>query len=119
MTRPISIRAAFSGVVFCLCASFGWAQPNVIQAENAKPGTADWQLTAPADAPTVEGYASHTSVNRGETIRFFVSSDAPTYTLAIYRMGWYGGDGGRLVHSATLPGSRQTTPPRRTSHVKR
>lgn len=111
MTRQITARAIFLSLLFCLCASSGWAQPNVIQAENAKPGTTDWQLTAPADAPTVEGYASHASVNRGDTIRFFVSSAAPTYTLAIYRIGWYGGAGGRLVHSATLPGSKQATPP--------
>ena len=44
-----------------------WSQ-NVIQLENAKPGDSDWGLTSLSDAPTVEGYASATSVNRGETI---------------------------------------------------
>ncbi|MDB5885614.1 MAG: hypothetical protein JWR74_1785, partial [Polaromonas sp.] len=99
--------------MFCLlwlCCSMAWSQQNVIQAENAKPGTPDWEITAPSSTPTVEGYASHTSVNRGETIRFFVSSSAPTYTLAIYRMGWYGGAGARLMSSVTLPGSKQPTP---------
>jgi len=99
--------------LFLCCAMLGspaWAQQNVIQLENAKPGTTAWQLTAPADSPTVEGYASSTSVNRGETIRFFVSSAAPSYTLAIYRMGWYGGTGGRLMSSVTLPGSKRATP---------
>lgn len=66
-----------------------------MQAENAKPGTSSWRLSAPSSTPTVEGYASHTSVNRGDTIRFFVSSAAPSYTLTIYRMGWYGGSGAK------------------------
>lgn len=87
-----------------------WAQQNVIQAENAKPGTTEWQLTASSSTPTVEGYASHTSVNRGETIQFFVSSAAPSYRMDIYRMGWYGGAGGRLMHSASLQGVKQPTP---------
>ncbi|CDS52397.1 hypothetical protein [Polaromonas sp. CG9_12] len=52
----------------------------MIQTENAKPGSPDWELTAPSSTPTVEGYASHTSVNRGETIRFFVNTSAPTCT---------------------------------------
>ena len=99
--------------IFCLlwlCCNLAWAQQNVIQVENAKPGAADWVITAPSSTPTVEGYASHTSVNRGETIRFFVSSSAPTYTLDIYRMGWYGGAGARLMRSVTLAGSQQPTP---------
>ncbi|MFL6692665.1 MAG: N,N-dimethylformamidase beta subunit family domain-containing protein, partial [Ramlibacter sp.] len=86
-----------------------WAQ-NVIQQENAKPGDADWGLTALSDTPTVEGYASATSVNRGETIRFFVSSAAPTYKMTIYRLGWYGGTGARKMMSVTLNGSRQPMP---------
>jgi hypothetical protein len=97
-------------LLFWSCSHVSWAQQNVISAENAKPGTASWRLTAPSDTPTVEGYASHTSVNRGETIRFFVSSAAPTYTLSIYRMGWYGWQGGRLMSTVTLAGSKQLTP---------
>jgi hypothetical protein len=96
--------------LFCCCCSVAWGQQNVIQAENAKPGTPFWRLTAPSATPTVEGYASHTSVNRGETIRFFVSSAAPSYTLSIYRMGWYGGQGARLMSSQTLAGVKQPTP---------
>jgi hypothetical protein len=82
----------------------------VIQLENDKRGDADWVLTAVSDAPTVEGYASATSVNRGETIRFFISSAAPTYTMTIYRMGWYGGAGARRMMSVTLNGTRQPMP---------
>jgi hypothetical protein len=78
--------------------------------ENAKPGDGDWRLTALSDTPTVEGYASATSVNRGDTIRFFVSSAAPTYRMTIYRLGWYRGAGARKMMSVTLEGSKQPMP---------
>jgi hypothetical protein len=73
-------------------------QQNPIQVENARPGTTDWQLLNPAadDAGSqIEGYASATSVNRGGTIDFFVRTTSPSFTYAIYRLGWYRGLGGR------------------------
>lgn len=45
----------------------------------------------------IEGYASLTSVNRGGQIDLFVNTSDPTYTIDIYRMGWYGGLGARKV----------------------
>jgi fibronectin type 3 domain-containing protein len=85
----------------CLVVCFVWTAnalaANPVQTENAKPGTASWQLTSPAQFREIEGYASLTSVNRGGTISLFVNTIAPTYTIEIYRMGWYGGLGGRQV----------------------
>ena len=86
------------------CASFVfWSavQPtstlNRIQRENRQPGTTAWQLTNPADNRQIEGYASLTSVPAGGNIDLLVNTHDPTYTLNIYRMGWYGGKGGRKV----------------------
>lgn len=73
----------------------GRNNPTII--ENLKPGTTDWQLTNPATKREIEGYASLTSVNRGEEIKLFVNTKEPNYTIEIYRMGWYGGAGGRQV----------------------
>ena len=82
----------------------------VIETENARLGDPGWVLTDPADHE-IEGYASATSVNRGETIRFFISTVDPHYTIDIYRMGWYGGAGARLVKSGIRrEGIRQTMP---------
>src|SRR4051812_31857968 len=68
--------------------------PNLIQRENAKPGTADWKLTnAGYGSRAIEGYASLTSVNRGGRIKLFVNTAAPTFTIDIFRMGYYGGLG--------------------------
>ncbi len=81
------------------------AEPNAIVLENARPGTRDWMLTKtridPATkyrCPWMEGYCSRTSVRAGETITFHASTNPPSpFTLEIYRMGFYGGNGGRLV----------------------
>jgi regulation of enolase protein 1 (concanavalin A-like superfamily) len=83
-----------------------------IQIENAKPGTTDWKLTSPGYASgTIEGYASLTSVNRGGSIKLFVNTADPTYTLEIFRTGYYQGSGGRrMTTPVTLAGTRQSMP---------
>lgn len=81
------------------------AEPKAIITENARPGTREWMLTKtridPATkyrCPWMEGYCSKTSVRAGETITFHASTNPPSpFTLEIYRMGFYGGAGGRLV----------------------
>lgn len=87
--------------------SFG-ASP--IALENTRAGNSDWVLTDPADHE-VEGYASATSIQRGETLRLYVHTSDPSVTLAVYRMGWYGGVGARLVQGGIiLRGIRQPMP---------
>src|SRR5262245_31440728 len=85
---------------------------NPIQTENRLPGTTSWQLTNPADDNRqIEGYASLTSVLVGGDINLFVNTHDATYSLTVYRMGWYGGKGGREVLDAQmLPGVQQVMP---------
>ena len=79
--------------------------PDLIRDENARPGTRDWMLSKaeidPATryrSPWVEGFCSHPSARAGDEITFFVSTNpASPVEIAIYRLGFYGGDGGRLV----------------------
>jgi hypothetical protein len=71
--------------------------PNAIVAENRLAGTDDWKLSRPATDGEIEGYASATSVARGESIRLYVNTVAPAYTIEVFRMGWYGGLGARRV----------------------
>jgi len=79
--------------------------------ENAKPGTGDWQITGVGEAGAIEGYASSVSATRGETITLYVSTRARSFHVEAYRMGWYGGTGGRLVWtSSDMPGKRQAAP---------
>jgi hypothetical protein len=82
-----------------------------IAEENALPGTNEWQITRPETNHEIEGYASLTSVARGGQISLFVNSTDPSYTLEVFRMGWYGGLGARRVTAAvTLPGVIQPAP---------
>jgi hypothetical protein len=84
---------------------------NPIQIENAKAGTSEWKITNLAFNHEIEGYASVTSVNRGGQISLFVNTGAPSYTIEIFRMGWYGGTGGRRMTAAIqLSGIQQPAP---------
>jgi hypothetical protein len=81
-------------------------------AENARPGTWEWRLTDEAKSNEIAGYASATSINRGGSIDFYVSTGDATYTLDLFRMGWYGGLGGRrMLATQTLVGERQAACP--------
>jgi hypothetical protein len=110
MTITRCLRAA--GLASLLLCSFLQAQQlNLIQKENRQPGTTDWQLTNPADNRQIEGYASLTSVAVGGDISLFVNTADATYSLQVFRMGWYGGKGGRKVGGPqVLNGVQQVTP---------
>ncbi|MHB8626247.1 MAG: N,N-dimethylformamidase beta subunit family domain-containing protein [Aggregatilineales bacterium] len=79
---------------------------NPVVAENCLPGTTDWIINRFSDE--LNGFAAPSSVNLGETVKFFVSARSPTISISIYRSGYYQGAGGRLVKAAqTLPGKLQ------------
>jgi hypothetical protein len=84
---------------------------NAIVLENQKPGTTAWKITNQATTE-IAGYASATSVNKGGSLPIKVSlAQQGNYTLDVYRLGYYGGTGGRLITSSgTLRGSNQPIP---------
>lgn len=93
---------------------------DLIRDENRKAGTRDWLLKNtridPATryrCPWIEGYCSHTSVRAGDAIQFFVSTNpASSFTIDLYRMGYYGGDGARLMTTlGPFEGRTQADPP--------
>ena len=76
---------------------------NVIQAENKLRGSGDWTITKPASNHEIEGFASVTSAKPWEAISFYLNSNLSDAEhlktkIDIYRMGWYEGKGGRLIH---------------------
>ena len=84
---------------------------NPILEENSLPGAEDWGLTRPAFDREIEGYASLCSASSGQTLEFYVNTAAPSYTIQIFRMGWYGGRGARRVWGpVSAPGLRQPVP---------
>jgi hypothetical protein len=76
---------------------------NAIVLENQKPGTTAWQITNLATNNEILGYASATSVNQGGVLPIKVSLAQPgQYRIDVYRLGYYGGSGGRLITSSGL-----------------
>ena len=77
---------------------------NPIVVENQQPGTDQWQIptngysVSDDTSGQIKGYASATSVNKGSAISFSVTvNPAQSFNIAFYRLGWYGGLGGRLM----------------------
>ncbi len=99
-------------------AAAGARPKSVIQFENEKPGARDWQLTrVRLDAggfrsTWIEGYCSRQSVRTGETLDIMVSATpARKFQLEIFRLGYYGGRGARLMTDlGVLPAQTQPTP---------
>ncbi|MBC8167319.1 MAG: hypothetical protein H7Y20_15795, partial [Bryobacteraceae bacterium] len=71
--------------------------PNAIVAENRLPGTKRWQVKNLSLRHEIEGYASGDSVAAGGSINLHVRCHTRLYTIEVFRLGWYGGDGGRSL----------------------
>ncbi len=82
---------------------------NPIVAENALPGSPDWPITKRQN--DIEGFASETSVAAGDELVFSINTRAPMFDLLIYRAGYYGGVGARLIEEVRgLKGTQQPAP---------
>ncbi len=81
---------------------------NPIVAENCLAGNpaSEWDVSGIGD-PSIQGFATDISVNRGGSVSFKVNTNAANYRFDIYRMGYYGGLGARKIAtvnpSASLP----------------
>lgn len=71
--------------------------------ENRRKGNPEWKiLTGGEDRPRgIEGFADRTSATVGQSVGLYVSTAAPTFLAIAYRMGWYGGAGGRKVWTSS------------------
>jgi len=116
-TVPVILFLVVSALIFT---SHAWASctapGNAIEAENCLTGTpqSTWDIGTPPSSGTgdssIQGFGDNISVNVGGTINFKVNTNASAYRLDIYRMGYYQGNGARLVTtiqpSAKLPQSQ-------------
>jgi hypothetical protein len=91
-----------SGPYRWLIATAG-SQPSTAT-ENAHAGTTAWRLPGPSDDVgglahgSVSGYVSEQAIRPGQTERIYVSAPgAGDVRIRVFRMGWYGGTGGRAV----------------------
>jgi len=77
---------------------------NPVACENTRPGTPQsvWDIgggngTSAGD-PSLQGFATSASVTPGQTVGFKISdTTSAAYHLDIYRMGYYQGNGARLI----------------------
>jgi hypothetical protein len=72
-----------------------------------------WSKLADDTAQQIKGYASATSVNQNQDLTFYVSvNPVQSYTIDVYRFGWYAGTGARLrLHVGPLSGFQQAACP--------
>jgi hypothetical protein len=72
--------------------------PNAIVLENMKQGTPQsvWDLVSGPSA-SIEGFTTDISYDLGQTVSFKINTDSNDYRVEIYRLGYYGGDGARLM----------------------
>ncbi len=78
-----------------------------IVCENLKPGnpSSEWDIGDPdadlgkAGFSNIQGFASNFSSNEDSVINFKVKTDATSYRLDIYRLGYYGGMGARKIET--------------------
>ena len=114
-------KSALATLLVVICAAvFGAgsatalaACSNPVACENAQTGYpwADWGVSGGGDS-TIQGFATSMSVNVGQTESFKINTPSTNYHIDILRLGYYGGDGARMVQanikpSVTLP---QTQP---------
>jgi hypothetical protein len=89
--------------------------PASVAVENRARGTSAWRLPGAASLiggaahGAISAYVAEQAIARGAVQRVYVSAPgASTVRMAVYRMGWYGGLGGRLMlASGALPARRQ------------
>ena len=120
LTRARAVLAA-PVLLGLLLVAFGAVSPataaaacaNPIACENALPGDppSDWQVQGAGD-PTIQGYATSFSVNVGQTETFKINTPSTNYHIDILRLGYYGGDGARIVQANIKPTAKlpQTQP---------
>jgi hypothetical protein len=81
-------------------------------AENKLPGTTAWHISGQPRSGSIQGFSNVTYAAVGDKVVLYVSSTAASFQVEAYRMGYYGGKGGRLVWtSAEVPGTVQPTCP--------
>lgn len=77
------------------------AAPNAIAAENTLAGSQAGLVPDSVTGGAIDGYASETGALPGGTLHFHVSTNPGSpYRVEIYRFGWYGGAGARLIGCA-------------------
>lgn len=87
--------------------------PNIVAAENQLTGTprVDWDLTGGnlGGLPSLQGFCDGFSVDKNSTVNFKIAqSTSSGWTAQVFRLGYYGGAGARLIAQMAPSGSQLT-----------
>jgi hypothetical protein len=78
--------------------------------ENRRPGSTAWRIEGARG--TIQGFANQVYAQLGQRVTLYVTTSAPTFRAEAFRMGYYQGDGARLVWaSAPVAGRVQPACP--------
>jgi hypothetical protein len=75
---------------------------NIVSENSETSGVTNWSASQSQDV-SIQGFSTDISVNKGEWIDFKISTTATNYHVDIYRMGFYGGSGARMVAGPIAP----------------
>src|SRR5439155_3008947 len=94
-----------------LSAAPGAHPSSAIAIENRRHGDAGWRI-APDGRRGVKGFVAPVAAPPGADFTLYIRTRAATLHADVYRLGWYGGAGGRLVVSlGPVHGDRQSPCP--------
>lgn len=102
--RTLLKRSAAVGVAAAampmLNMPFAGADPSSVAAENALSGSAPavWESEG---SDTIVGFTTDFSVAPGDTVVFKIKTPSNNYRIRIFRLGYYGGNGARLIATVT------------------
>lgn len=93
-----------------LGAAGGWA---ALGAEEGRAGSGGWQIpvSGRGGLHEVEGFTDRSSVVAGEPVRLYASVADRSWTVSVYRLGWYRGALARLVWRSRVLAGRVQPPP--------
>jgi hypothetical protein len=85
---------------------------NAIVTENQLPGTpaSQWDLNGPGST-TLEGFTTDISINHGSPVNFKIKSGTNNWRIDIYRLGYYQGNGARLITTINKNSSQSQPAP--------
>ncbi|MFN8291837.1 MAG: DUF4082 domain-containing protein [Chitinophagaceae bacterium] len=111
-TRMHLIRCRITLLVSLLFSQLLYAQ-NPIVTENALTGnpSSEWDITDAGDI-SIQGFSTAMSVDNGSTVDFKINvTDGAAFTIKIYRLGYYQGNGARLIADlGSFSGTIQPSP---------
>jgi len=76
--------------------------------ENRRPGSTAWRIGGARGI--IQGFANQVYAQPGQRVTLYVTTSAPTFRAEAFRMGYYLGDGARLVW-ASAPVAGRVQPP--------